>query len=158
MSGYLGPEVLPEEDQQKWSDFVDLLNSALETVFGSEDGNVSAIIGLQFGEMGRDGRDDLPTCLVSGNLTACQTVEAVQEMLLVAVEAHKEVHRRSATEIRQRISEENVPPEVVAQAREYLESLGLPSDTEMQFVEVADTSDLAEATDISALEDTASEE
>lgn len=152
MSDYIGPDALSVEDQLKWSDFVDLLNSALETVFG-DDPSIAAVIGVQFGDMGSDDHPELPVCITSSNLSVCQTVGAVEEMLSTACAAHEEVHRRSANQIREQIPEANVPAEVVAQARAYLEEIGLPPDTELQFIEVADAEDLAETVDASAFED-----
>lgn len=137
---------LTEEMHEKWHTLIERVNEAVESVFDFDADHPAIVLGVQWGDMGKDD-NDLPTCVVTSNLPVCITPSAIEDMLSFAKAAHEEHHGMPVHDeervIREDIPLDRVPEEIRQQAIEWAESLGFTAE-DVRFTEVADIGDLVD--------------
>lgn len=136
---------MDETTHEQFHRLLEGLNGVLAEVYGEE--NLPAIVvGVQ--HQG-DGEHE---CLVTSNLPVCLVPDAIVDMHAESIRQHDRVHgdgvSEDGSEVRQRVSLDNVPPEVRERALQLAQELGI-SPEEIAYVEVADISDLRDAPETS---------
>lgn len=127
---------VPPEVMAKWDEFVDRVDKIGEEMF--PDG-ASVVLAAQFGPLGSS--DDLPACLLTANMTACEAVNAVAAMMEFAEEHHAIAHRRASGFIVQETDQSALPEHIKQAIADYAAMHGMdPANVIVQ--EVADVSDL----------------
>lgn len=132
------------EYQSKAQAFMDRVEAAIGEVFDiADDGDRPVVvIGLQFGDMGKDG-SNLPTCVVSSNLPICLVGEAIHDMHDEAILQHDAYHAESGDNPLMVTDPADVPEEVRDFAATLAETLGVPVEN-IQFRSSVDTTDLSD--------------
>lgn len=112
----------------------------------TDDDQAVIMLGIQFGEMGRD--ESLPLCALITNVRPCVAEGVLADMHEQAGLIHKEFHEGFGLNpedfVREIVGPDAVPAEVRKDAEAYAERLGLPVDR-IEYVVHAPINDLNEA-------------
>lgn len=125
-------DTIPEEMHQKWHDFIDAVNAAMDAVFNVEEEHPVIVLGAQWGEMGH-ADSGLPVCVVTSNLPVCLVGQALEDMMEQAEADHDRHHgglglREDGTPAGFDVSADEVPEAVREAAYRIAEEMGLGRD------------------------------
>jgi hypothetical protein len=131
------------EYETKSRAFMERVEAIVAEVFDVEADQPIVVVGLQFGEMGRDD-SALPTCVVASNLPLCAVGGAIHDMHDEVAMQHEAMHGvQDGSDGFMLTDLADAPDEVRQYAEDLAENLGIPLSA-IQVREQIDTTDLSE--------------